>query len=68
MAEKIKYHKDMNLGEIVKSSPGAQKIIEKYFGKGCYPCPGMKMENLAFGAMMHSMDPEVIVKELNALE
>jgi hypothetical protein len=28
----------------------------------------MKMESISFGAMMHNMDPEVIVKELNELE
>ncbi len=68
MAEKLKYSKDMNLGVIVKSHPGAEKIIEKHFGKGCFTCPGIKMELLSFGAMMHGIDPEIIVKELNALE
>jgi hypothetical protein len=28
----------------------------------------MKMESISFGALMHNIDPEVIVKELNALE
>jgi hypothetical protein len=28
----------------------------------------MKMESISFGAMMHNMDPEAIVKELNELE
>ncbi|MBF8265630.1 MAG: hypothetical protein HW384_1494 [Dehalococcoidia bacterium] len=68
MAEKLKYSKDMNLGVIVKSHPGAEKIIEKYFGKGCFTCPGIKMELLSFGAMMHGIDPEIVLKELNALE
>jgi hypothetical protein len=26
------------------------------------------MESISFGAMMHNIDPEVIVKELNELE
>ncbi|HJW88403.1 MAG TPA: DUF1858 domain-containing protein [Dehalococcoidia bacterium] len=62
-----KFHKDMNIGEIVKSSPGAEKVIAKYFGTGCFTCPGMKMESVAFGAMMHGLDPEKILQELNNL-
>jgi hypothetical protein len=26
------------------------------------------MESISFGALMHNMDPELIVKEINALE
>ncbi len=63
-----RFHKDMNIGEVISAHPGAEKIIEKYFGNGCFTCPGMSMETLAFGAMMHNMDPEAIVKELNELE
>jgi hybrid cluster-associated redox disulfide protein len=67
MAEK-KFNKDMVIGDVLKADPAAIKVIEKYFGTGCFTCPGMKMESISFGAMMHNMDPEVIVKELNALE
>ena len=65
--EKTEYHRDMNIGEVVSSHPGAEKIIEKYFGGGCFTCPGMKMETLAFGSMMHGIDAEAVVKELNEL-
>lgn len=67
MAEK-KFNKDMVIGDVLKANPAAIKVIEKYFGTGCFTCPGMKMESISFGAMMHNMDPEVIVKELNELE
>lgn len=63
-----RFNKDMNIGKVISMHPQAEKIIEKYFGKGCFTCPGMKMESISFGAMMHNMDPEVIVKELNTLE
>ncbi len=62
-----KFHKDMNIGEVLSLHPGAEKIIEKYFGGGCFTCPGMNMESVTFGAMMHGVDPEEIVKELNEL-
>ena len=62
-----KFHKDMNIGEIVKASPEAEKVIAKHFGTGCFTCPGMKMESVAFGAMMHGLDPDKILQELNSL-
>jgi len=66
MAEK--FNKDMVIREVLKVNPNAIKVIQKYFGQGCFTCPGMNMESISFGAMMHNMDPEVIVKELNDLE
>ncbi|MEW6409000.1 MAG: DUF1858 domain-containing protein [Nitrospirota bacterium] len=60
--------KDMVIGDILKEKPSAVRVIEKYFGQGCFTCPGMKMEDLKFGAMMHGIDPEVIVKEINELD
>ena len=63
-----RFHKDMNIAEVISAHPGAEKIIEKYFGNGCFTCPGMKVESISFGAMMHGLDTEVIVKELNELE
>jgi hybrid cluster-associated redox disulfide protein len=66
MAEK-KFNKDMVIGDVLKANPAAINVISKYFGQGCFTCPGMKMESISFGAMMHNIDPEVIVKELNEL-
>lgn len=65
---KMKFTKDSLIGDIINSSPAAMKVIEKHFGNGCFTCAGVKMESLSFGAMMHNMDPEKIVKELNELE
>jgi hybrid cluster-associated redox disulfide protein len=60
--------KDSVIGEVIKEVPGAQEIIQKYFGGGCFTCPGINVESIGFGAMMHNLDPEVIVKEINELE
>ena len=62
-----RFNKDMNIGEVIKAHPGAEKIIEKHFGSGCFTCPGINMESITFGATMHGLDPEVIIKELNEL-
>jgi hybrid cluster-associated redox disulfide protein len=60
--------KDSIIGDVLKDNPKALKVIEKHFGQGCFTCPGMKVESISFGAMMHNIDPETIVKELNDLE
>jgi hypothetical protein len=55
------------IGDVVRNVPGGEEIIKKYFGNGCFTCPGMNMESLAFGAMMHGLEPEPIVRELRDL-
>jgi hybrid cluster-associated redox disulfide protein len=67
MAKK-RFNKDMVIGDVLKENPDAIKVIERYFGQGCFTCPGMKMESISFGALMHNIDPEVIIKELNTLD
>ena len=67
MEEKIKFTKDMLIGDVIKAHPEAEKVIERYFGRGCFTCPGMKMESISFGAMMHNIDPEKVVTDLNQL-
>ena len=64
---KVNITKNMIIGDILKLKPEASKVIEKYFGKGCFTCPGMKMEDLSFGAAMHGCNAEDIVKEINEL-
>jgi len=64
----MKVTKDSIIGDVIRDNPAAMKVIERYFGSGCFTCPGIRMESISFGAMMHNIDPEVIVKELNELE
>jgi Domain of unknown function (DUF1858) len=60
-----KVTKESIIGEVIRDVPGAKKIIEKYFGGGCFTCPGINMESISFGSMMHNLDPEKIVEEIN---
>ena len=55
------------IGDVLTAHPLAVQIIEKYFGNGCFTCPGMKIESISFGAMMHGMDPDPIVQALREL-
>lgn len=59
--------KDSVIGDVIKTVPGAEEVIRKYFGTGCFTCPGINMESIAFGATMHNVDPEKIVTEIKGL-
>ncbi len=65
---KKKITKDSVIGEVIKMSPGAKAVIEKHFGNGCFTCPGINVESISFGSMMHNLAPETIIKEINDLE
>jgi hybrid cluster-associated redox disulfide protein len=62
-------NKDTVIGDVVEASPKAREVIVKHFGNGCFTCPGMKVESISFGSMMHNVDPEQLMREINeALE
>nr|MDA8171274.1 DUF1858 domain-containing protein [Nitrospiraceae bacterium] len=65
--EKNMVTKDSLIGDVINRSPEAKRVVEKYFGNGCFTCPGIKVETLAFGAMMHNVDPASLVKEINEI-
>ncbi len=61
------FTKDMVIGEILAAKPAASKVIEKYFGDGCFTCPGISMETIAFGSSMHGVDADEVVEQLNTV-
>ncbi len=58
--------KKSSIGEIFTKFPETEPVFQKYFGSGCFTCPGSKTEDIAFGAMMHNIKPDQIIDELNA--
>ena len=68
LAEKKTVTKDTLIGDAIKNVPGAKAVIEKYFGNGCFTCPGINVESISFGAMMHNLDPDKVVAEINAAQ
>jgi hypothetical protein len=58
--------KNTIIGEAINADPEVRKIIEKHFGTGCFTCPGINMESIGFGSLMHNLDPQKIVDEINA--
>lgn len=65
MTEELKITKKTCIGDVIKLHPESEPVIKKYFGTGCFTCPGSKTEDIAIGAMMHNISPDVIIKELN---
>jgi hypothetical protein len=55
------------IGDVIRDLPGGEEVIKKYFGNGCFTCPGMNMESISFGAMMHGQESESILRELREL-
>lgn len=58
---------DTVIGDIVDHIPGAMAVIEKYFGNGCFTCPGIRMETINFGSTMHGVNAETVVADIKSL-
>jgi len=67
MTTTTRVDKNTIIGEVIRISPDTKKVIERHFGNGCFTCPGINMESIGFGSMMHNLDPQVIVDEINEL-
>ena len=55
------------IGDVVERLPGGAEVIERYFGNGCFTCPGIRMESINFGATMHGVNAEDVVADLREL-
>jgi hypothetical protein len=67
MSEIAEVTKDSMIGDVIKRVPGAEDVIRKYFGEGCFTCPGINVESIAFGSTMHNVDPEIIVEDIRKI-
>ncbi|MCL4873249.1 DUF1858 domain-containing protein [bacterium] len=57
--------RDMIIGEVMEKYPGTAEVFRKYFGKGCFDCPGSGYEDIDFGSGMHNADIDALLRELN---
>ncbi len=62
----MKVTKETVIGEVLKAHPEAIRVLMKY-NMGCVACMGATAESIEQGAVMHGIDPEPVVKELNEL-
>ncbi|MDO7787986.1 DUF1858 domain-containing protein [Desulforamulus aquiferis] len=56
--------KDMTMGYIVKEFPETVEVFQRY-GMGCLSCPTAQLESLEKGAMLHGLDVNSLLEELN---
>ena len=61
------FHKEMSIFEALSSDPEARGVFESH-GMACCLCIGAQSESIEAGAILHQVDPAVVVEELNRLD
>jgi hybrid cluster-associated redox disulfide protein len=62
----MRFTKDMSIFEALSADPSARAVFEGH-GMACCLCIGAQSESIEAGAILHQVDPEVVVAELNGL-
>jgi hybrid cluster-associated redox disulfide protein len=60
------FTKDMSIFEALEAHPEARTVFERH-GMACSLCIGAQSETVEAGAILHQVDPESVVAELNQL-
>ena len=60
------FSKQMSILDALEAHPGAREVFLRW-GMGCSLCIGAQLETVESGAIMHDVDPDAIVAELNGL-
>ena len=64
MAKVSKVSKDMLIGQLLQVDPNIAPILMRA-GMHCLGCPSSQMESLEEAAMVHGIEPDALVKEIN---
>ena len=59
-----KVTKNMLIGQILQIDPNIEAILMRA-GMHCIGCPSSQMESLEEAAMVHGMDVDVLVQQIN---
>lgn len=62
----VRFHKGMSIFEALEADSGARAVFESH-GMACCLCIGAQSETVEAGAILHQVDPDVVVDELNRL-
>lgn len=62
----MKITKDTLISDILKSFPKSLEVFEKY-NMACFSCMGVQKETLEKGSLMHGLDVNELIKELEVL-
>jgi len=55
----------MIIGDVLGKYPETRNVFMKYYGAGCFSCPGQATETIKQSAMMHTVDINRLIEELN---
>ena len=56
--------KNMTIAEVVDKNPDTVEVFNRY-GMGCLGCPATQFENIEQGAIVHGIDVDELIDELN---
>ena len=59
-----KVTKDVLIGQLITLDPNIAPILMRA-GMHCLGCPSSQMETVEEAAMVHGIDPDALVKEIN---
>jgi hybrid cluster-associated redox disulfide protein len=62
----MRFTKDMSIFEALAAVADARAVFERH-GMACCLCIGAQSESIEAGAILHQVDPDVVVTELNLL-
>jgi len=65
LAKGVTIGADHILGEILAAYPETERVFRKYYGDGCFSCPGQATESVKQSAMMHNVSEKQLLSELN---
>ncbi|HWR82025.1 MAG TPA: DUF1858 domain-containing protein [Candidatus Deferrimicrobium sp.] len=54
------------IGQVMTTHPQTKDVFQKYFGSGCFECPGQMYESIDMACRMHGVDQQKFLSELNA--
>jgi hybrid cluster-associated redox disulfide protein len=60
------FTREMSILDALEQHPAARDVFESH-GMACCLCVGASLESVEAGAIMHQVDPDEIVTELNGL-
>jgi hybrid cluster-associated redox disulfide protein len=60
------FTKDMSIFQALEADSRARGVFESH-GMSCCLCIGAQSESIEAGAILHQVDPEIVVAELNGL-
>jgi hybrid cluster-associated redox disulfide protein len=63
-ADSVQLTSEQLIGAMVEQFPATKEVLRRRFGEGCFTCPGFATETLSQGAMMHGVDMQELLAEL----